>query len=181
MGRTGKSIARSYMAALDCLIPVEASISGSIALNKDKALEPRAQIICDRYNCAMNFLKSPDELNQGRSKLSTYVNKQEFWNKAVEQYSIAQERQQNIIKNGHLKADDQRQAYLEWVQAHARDYKAAIQARYMDWIVHGYKFEVEFNFGVMDISSGMKRVESTKWRSGTWCLLLLTALPNTAA
>ena len=94
MGRTGKSVARSYMAALDCLIPVEASISGSIALNKDKSLEPRMQIIRDRYNGAMNFLKSADETNPGRSKLSTYVEKQELWNMAVEQYSIAQERQQ---------------------------------------------------------------------------------------
>jgi len=40
MGHTGKSVARSYMAALDCLIPVEASISGSIALNKDKSWNP---------------------------------------------------------------------------------------------------------------------------------------------
>jgi hypothetical protein len=162
MGRTGKSVARSYMASLDSLIPVEASISGTIALNKDKVLEPRAQIIRDRYVNAMNFLKSPDDLNRSRSKLSTYVEKQDSWNKTVEAYSIAQERQQGIIKNEGLKIDDQRQAYLEWVQAHARDYKAAIQARYMDWVVHGYKFEIEFNFGIVDISSGMKRVESSK-------------------
>ena len=59
-------------------------------------------------------------------------------------------------------------------------FKAAIQARYMDWVVHGYKFnvifpshirnafanslacQVEFNFGVVDISSGMKRIEASK-------------------
>ena len=49
---------------------------------------------------------------------------------------------------------------MQWLQAHARDvsavycplmpthtdstlqFKAAIQARYMDWVVHGYKFNV---------------------------------------
>lgn len=50
----------------------------------------------------------------------------------------------------------------------------------MDWVVHGYKFnvispptyaehslinlacQVEFNFGIVDISSGMKRIEASK-------------------
>ncbi|MCJ1379934.1 hypothetical protein MMC17_003037 [Xylographa soralifera] len=32
----------------------------------------------------------------------------------------------------------------------------------MDWVVHGYKFNVEFNFGIVDVSSGMKRVEASK-------------------
>jgi len=54
----------------------------------------------------MTFLKSANETNPGRSKLSTYAEKQELWNKAVEQYSIAQERQQNIIKNEGLKLTD---------------------------------------------------------------------------
>ncbi|KAL3459170.1 hypothetical protein BJX64DRAFT_291423 [Aspergillus heterothallicus] len=163
MGRSGKSVARSYLAALDCLIPVAASVSGTIATPDDSTpLDPRLKTIRDRYNNAMNFLKSPDETDQSRSKISTYVQKQESWNKAVEQYAVAQERQLSIVKQETPVAAEQRQKYLEWVQAHARDYKASIQARYMDWVVHGYKFEVEFNFGVVDISSGMKRVESSK-------------------
>lgn len=48
------------------------------------------------------------------------------------------------------------------MQANGRDFKAAIQAKYMDWVVHGFKFEVEFYFGVVDVSSAMKRVESSK-------------------
>ncbi|KAL0778305.1 hypothetical protein CaCOL14_005958 [Colletotrichum acutatum] len=32
----------------------------------------------------------------------------------------------------------------------------------MDWVVHGYKFMVDFHFGVVDISSGMKRIENSK-------------------
>ena len=162
MGRTGKSVARSYMAALDCLIPVEASISGTIAMNKDKPLQPRFQIIRDRYNTSLTYLKSSDDHNPGKTKLTTYVEKQEKWNHQVEQYAVAQERQLDIIAKKREPAKKQREDYLEWVQTHARDYKASIQARYMDWVVHGYKFEVEFNFGVVDISSGMKRVESSK-------------------
>lgn len=162
MGRTGKSVARSYMAALDLLVPVEASVSGAIALNKGKPLEPRLDIIRERYNRSMAYLKSPDDLSPGKSRLTTYVDKQEKWNKAMEQYSSAQERQMSISKLEAGTPEKQRQAYLEWIQAHARDYKAMIQARYMDWVVHGFKFEIEFNFGVVDISSGMKRVEGSK-------------------
>ncbi|KAL8804798.1 MAG: hypothetical protein Q9200_005682 [Gallowayella weberi] len=162
MGRTGKSVARSYLAALDLLVPVEASVSGAIALNKGKPLEKRLDIIRERYERSMKFLKSPDDLYPRQSKLATYVDKQECWNKAVEQYAAAQERQMSISKQEAVTTEQQRQLYLEWIQAHARDYKAMIQARYMDWVVHGYKFEVEFNFGVVDISSAMKRVESSK-------------------
>lgn len=162
MGRTGKSVARSYMAALDLMVPVEASVSGAIALNKGKPLEPRLDIIRNRYNKSMKFLKEADELNPSRSKLATYVEKQEKWNKAMEGYAAAQERQMAISKQEASTPEKQRQSYLEWVQAHARDYKAMIQARYMDWVVHGHKFEVEFNFGVVDISSGMKRIEESK-------------------
>ncbi|KAM0293753.1 hypothetical protein ACHAPM_011494 [Fusarium culmorum] len=32
----------------------------------------------------------------------------------------------------------------------------------MDWVVHGYKFMVDFHFGIVDISSGMKRIENSK-------------------
>ncbi|KFZ15398.1 hypothetical protein V501_02726 [Pseudogymnoascus sp. VKM F-4519 (FW-2642)] len=30
------------------------------------------------------------------------------------------------------------------------------------WVVHGYKFMIDFNFGIVDISSGMKRIENSK-------------------
>ncbi|KAK1756581.1 hypothetical protein QBC47DRAFT_299400 [Echria macrotheca] len=161
MGRTGKSVARSYLAALDTLIPVEASVSGTIALNKDKKLPPRFETIRNRYTSAMKYLTSNDEAS-GKSKLTVYVTKQDAWNKAIEQYAAAQQRQQGIISREGLTPAEQRDKYLEWLQAYARDYKAMIQARYMDWVVHGYKFEVEFNFGVVDVSSGMKRIESSK-------------------
>jgi hypothetical protein len=43
-----------------------------------------------------------------------------------------------------------------------RQFKNTIQTKYMDWVIHGYKFMVYFHFGVVDISSGMKRIENSK-------------------
>lgn len=150
------------MAALDTLIPLEASISGAIALGKGKPIDPKYESIRTRYQASMDFLKSGDDAKPGRSKLTTYVEKQESWNKTIERYANSQQQQQQILKDQGLPVSEQREKFLEWIQANARDYKASIQARYMDWVVHGYKFEVEFNFGVVDISSGMKRIESSK-------------------
>ena len=67
IGRTGKSVARSYMAALDLLVPVEASVSGAIALDTGKPLEKRLDIIRQRYNRSMNALTAPDPQNAGRT------------------------------------------------------------------------------------------------------------------
>ena len=131
MGRTGKSVARSYLAALDTLIPVEASVSGTIALNKDKKLAPQFETNRTRYTNAMKYLTSNDEAS-GKSKLTVYGAKQEVWNKAVEQYAVAQQRQQDIISREVSTPTQQRDKYLEWLQVYARDYKAMIQARYMD-------------------------------------------------
>ena len=99
LGKTGKSVARSYLSALDLLIPVEASVSGLIASPSDKPVEGRRKIIKDHHDGAMKYLTSLEEDPHGNtlpnSKLSKYVEKQESWAKTVELYSIAQERQQS--------------------------------------------------------------------------------------
>ena len=59
-------MSRSYVSALDTLIPVEASVSGTIALNKDKKLAPRFETIRNRYTTAMKYLTSRDE-DSGKS------------------------------------------------------------------------------------------------------------------
>jgi len=159
MGRTGKSVARSYLTALDALISVESSISSALA--SDKPLTDRQLKIRDRYQHAMTYLTSKDN-NSGKSRLSIYVEKQDAWNKAVEAYNAAQYTHQKLDQDNKLTVVEQRQSFLQWMQTHGRDYKATIQAKYMDWVVHGYKFDVEFNFGVVDVSSAMKRVESSK-------------------
>ncbi|MCJ1379935.1 hypothetical protein MMC17_003038 [Xylographa soralifera] len=103
MGKTGKSVARSYISALDLLIPVEASVSGLIAspsnTSQDLELEGRRKIIKDRYDGAMKYLTSYEADTSGfehpKSKLARYVEKQETWAKSVEMYALAQERQQS--------------------------------------------------------------------------------------
>ena len=100
MGKTGRSVARSYIAALDALIPVEASVSGLIANPTGVPPEGHRKIIKDRYDGAMKYLISQEEDAAGnplpRSKLTKYVEKQEMWAKAVEAYAVAQERQQGL-------------------------------------------------------------------------------------
>src|ERR1700761_5090058 len=159
MGRTGKSVARSYLTALDALISVESSIASALA--SDKPLTARQTKIRDRYKNAMTYLTSKDDVS-GKSRLSVYVDKQEKWNKAVEAQNSAQYTQQKLDQDNKLTVNEQRQSFLQGMQTHGSYYKATIQAKYMDWVVHGYKFDVEFNFGVVDVSSAMKRVESSK-------------------
>ena len=72
-------------------------MSGLIASASDTPPEGRRKIIKDRYDSAMTYLKSYETDESGgslpKSKLSKYVEKQDMWAKAVEMYSIAQERQ----------------------------------------------------------------------------------------
>ncbi|KAL7917400.1 hypothetical protein ACQKWADRAFT_324685 [Trichoderma austrokoningii] len=147
--RTGKSVARSYLAALDCLVSVETSVSFSSS-EDDRLLTEHQSKIRDRYTQAMKYLTTSDDCETGKSRLQTYVDKQESWNRA------------KTAKEKGLTAEEQEHSFLEWLQLNGRDYKAAIQAKYMDWVVYGNKFPVEFNFGLVDLSSAMKRVESSK-------------------
>ena len=41
---------------------------------------------------------------------------------------------------------EQLQYFNDWNQDNYRQYKFAVQARYMDWVSNGYKYEVEQNF-----------------------------------
>ena len=72
-------------------------MSGLIASASDTPPEGRRKIIKDRYDSAMTYLKSYETDESGgalpKSKLTKYVEKQEMWAKAIEMYSIAQERQ----------------------------------------------------------------------------------------
>ncbi|KAM0247609.1 hypothetical protein ACHAQJ_009775 [Trichoderma viride] len=157
--RTSKSVSRSYLAALDCLVSAETSVSSYV---DDRALTDCQAEIRDRYTQAMSYLTMSDDGVPGKSRLQTYVEKQESWNQAIERYNEAQFRHRQADQEKGLTPEQQKYSFLEWLQLSGRDYKAAIQAKYMDWVVHGNKFTVEFNFGVVDITSAMKRIESSK-------------------
>ena len=41
-------------------------------------------------------------------------------------------------------------------------YKFAVQGQWMDWVTNGNKYNVEYNFGLVDVDSIMARVENSK-------------------
>ncbi|VTT61516.1 unnamed protein product [Fusarium fujikuroi] len=167
-GKTGKSVARSYLAALDLLVPVEASVSGVVSNETGDITDPRLKTIRERYKYSMGYLTSPDDTpsGNGRTKVETYVMKQSAWAKEVAEYQRAQAQALERLAppagatTAQIKASQEK--YMQWIQEHAREFKNTIQTKYMDWVVHGYKFMVDFHFGIVDISSGMKRIENSK-------------------
>ncbi|RAL15379.1 uncharacterized protein BO97DRAFT_210257 [Aspergillus homomorphus CBS 101889] len=171
IGQCGKSVARSYMAALDRLVPVTAAGSNMHATNSTQALDLQFQAARDRYRGAMRYLESADERAQAQSKISTYIAKQQAWAQAVQQYSEDQARQRVIIEEHETRADKQQERYLEWLKENTSKSKANVQARYMDWVVHGFKHEAEFNFAIVDSSSALKRVEMSKEALRNWTVV----------
>jgi hypothetical protein len=75
----------------------------------------------------MDYLKSADDAPgaNGRSKLQTYVDKQEKWSHAVEAYSAAQDRAVATFKPPPNPTKEQikeaKEAYIQWLQEHGRD------------------------------------------------------------
>jgi hypothetical protein len=96
----------------------------------------------------MSYLTSADDTpsGAGRSKVDTYVLKQSAWAKEVAAYSQAQAQALERLApapgatTAQIKAAQEK--YMQWLQEHARDHKNSIQTKYMDWVVHGYKFMV---------------------------------------
>ncbi|KZL68026.1 hypothetical protein CI238_13054 [Colletotrichum incanum] len=145
-GKTGKSVARSYLAALDLLVPVEASVSGVVSNESTDITDPRLKTIRERYKYSMGYLTSPDDTpsGNGRTKVDTYVMKQSAWAKEVAAYQHAQAQALERLApppgatTAQIKASQEK--YMQWIQEHAREFKNTIQTKYMDWVVHGYKF-----------------------------------------
>ena len=108
-------------------MPVEASVSGVIGSENPAPIDGRLKIVRDRYLKAMDYLKSVDDTPgaNSRSKLATYILKQESWSKAVKEYSEAQDSAITAVKpgptatTGEVKAA--REAYMQWIQEYGRD------------------------------------------------------------
>jgi hypothetical protein len=75
----------------------------------------------------MDYLKSADDAPgaNGRSKLQTYVEKQEKWSQMVESYSAAQDRAIAAFKPPPNPTKEQikeaKESYMQWLQEHGRD------------------------------------------------------------
>lgn len=96
----------------------------------------------------MLYLTSADDTpsGAGRTKVDTDVLKQGLWAKDVAAYQHAQAQALERLApppgatTAQVKASQEK--YMQWIQEHARDFKNTIQTKYMDWVVHGYKFMV---------------------------------------
>uniref|UniRef100_A0A098DBI6 Uncharacterized protein n=1 Tax=Gibberella zeae (strain ATCC MYA-4620 / CBS 123657 / FGSC 9075 / NRRL 31084 / PH-1) TaxID=229533 RepID=A0A098DBI6_GIBZE len=155
MGITGKSVARSYAAALDMLIPEDAPIE----TDKSTATKTAA---ADRYVAAMRYLTSTAP-NSSKSVIDVYVEKQQAYSEAMNKWEAAKTKARSDAKErfpGNVK--EQQRFYDDWNQESFRNFKNNAQAKYMDWIVNGSKYKVDYYFGIVDVSSAMKRVESSK-------------------
>ncbi|UPK92186.1 hypothetical protein LCI18_003121 [Fusarium solani-melongenae] len=156
MGPTGKSVARSYGAALDMLIPEDAPIDD---LDKSNDAKNKA---AERYTAAMKYLTSTVP-NSSKSVVDVYVEKQQAWSDAMKEWDQAKQAARAEAKRIFPDSVPRQQGhYDEWNQANFRNYKNHSQAKYMDWIVNGCKYKVDYYFGIVDVSSAMKRVESSK-------------------
>ncbi|KAK3361626.1 hypothetical protein B0T24DRAFT_684657 [Lasiosphaeria ovina] len=154
IGNTGKSVARSYASALDYLVPKKATVStegNRIRSPGDKS-----------YDDAMKYLTKPDT-KTGKTPVEVYIEKQIAWATAQDAWDEAKAKARqdatNQNKNDNTAAVQQ---YNDWAQTHYRRFKEDTQARWMDWVTNGNKYNVEYNFGLVDVDSIMGRIESSK-------------------
>jgi hypothetical protein len=54
------------------------------------------------------------------------------------------------------------QQYNDWQQEHYRRFKNQAQACFIGWVTTGDKYNVEYNFGLVDVDSIMARIEQSK-------------------
>ena len=116
------------------------------------------------YIEAMNWLSGEDPEDPGKSRVDKYVEKQTAYTKTVEDkqaaFAKAMKDAQEDPRNTNIKM--QREAYDQWVNAHARTYRNHMQAAYMDWVITGRKEAVEYYFAMVDLDTAMARVEQSK-------------------
>ena len=93
MGITGKSVARSYLAALDMLIPEDAPI------DTDKSTGAKSAA-AERYVGAMKYLTSPAP-GSNRTVIDLYVEKQQAYSEAMNKWEAAKTKVRRMCTN-HL-------------------------------------------------------------------------------
>lgn len=154
VGNTGKSVSRSYSRALDGLVPRQATVTSG-GVNPIRSPGEKG------YDDAMAYLTKRDE-KTGLTPVDIYVEKQSLWTEAQEAWDKAKLRAQKEAMAAFDDPVSQRQHYDDWNQANYRKYKFAVQGRWIDWVANGHKYDVEFNFGMVDTDSIMARVENSK-------------------
>lgn len=158
IGNTGKSVARSYARALDGLLPKKATMTTGDAIRSPG--DPA-------YDKAMEYLTSVNN-KTGKTPIQSYVIKQANWARAWEEWQAAKQRAQKEAEAKYPAGSStsylsrQVQFYNEWNQLNYLRYKSSVQGRWMDWVTEGDKYNVEYNFGMVDVDSIMARIEASK-------------------
>jgi hypothetical protein len=107
LGPTGKSVARSYAAALDMLIPEDAPIDA------DASAQPNTDA-AKRYSSAMNYLTSIAP-NSSKSVVDVYVGKQQAWTDSMNEWEKAKQAARDEAKQLHPNdVKQQQEVYDEW-------------------------------------------------------------------
>ncbi|GLB33855.1 hypothetical protein LshimejAT787_0107390 [Lyophyllum shimeji] len=158
LGPTGRSVARSYDAALSKLIPAGTTVGVDVKDPKNLTEEEQ------RYKKAMDYLLSRHPQHPEKTRVQMYTEKQKAYTQAVEAktkaFREALEKAMNDPR--YVSLDQKQQAFNDWVAENARTYRNFMQGAYMDWVVTGMKEEVEYWFAVVDRETAMARVEASK-------------------
>ncbi|KAG6827938.1 hypothetical protein H0H92_009872 [Tricholoma furcatifolium] len=158
LGPTGKSVARSYDAAISKLVPAGTTVGVDVK-DENNLTEDEA-----RYQKAMEWLTWGDPKNDGKTRVETYTEKQKIYTEIVEYKTRAFNNALNLVNDDPRNTDllMKRAAYDQWVSENARTFRNLMQGAYMDWVVTGKKEEVEYYFSIVDRDSAMARVEASK-------------------
>ncbi|KIM21913.1 hypothetical protein M408DRAFT_29161 [Serendipita vermifera MAFF 305830] len=114
-----------------------------------------------RFQKAMEWLSTgnPD----GSSPLSRYKEYQALHTAALQErstaYNDARRESRALFPNAPKLQEEH---YNQWFQDHVKSYNNKVQAAYMEWVVHGDKERVEYNFALVDTTSPSERVEKSK-------------------
>ncbi|KAF5678616.1 hypothetical protein FHETE_1168 [Fusarium heterosporum] len=158
IGNTGKSVARSYSRSLDGLLPAKATITSADGIrspgnvNYDKAMEYLKQRVPGTTQTVVEVY---------RDKELMWAKERSAWDKAKIE---AAQRAEKLYPPGSSTdfIAKQKQYFNDWNQENYYAFKASVQAAWMDWVVNGSKYDVDFNFGMVDVDSIMSRIEASK-------------------
>ncbi|GIJ92596.1 hypothetical protein Asppvi_001874 [Aspergillus pseudoviridinutans] len=175
LGPTGKSVTRSYYTALDMLVPRKTDI-GSVDVETDFSSESKS-----KYSQAMRFLRSkesiltPDSEVKGSrvalvkdkaaqigiqgTVVDRYVEKQLAWSEARGKWDAVRS---EALEAREARPEMQSAAAFSARQKDIKRAQGELHARWMDWVVNGDKFRVDYCFALVDRDSVMARIERAK-------------------
>lgn len=99
-----------------------------------------------------------------KTRIQVYTDKQREYTKACEEKTAAFQKAREAAEKDPNNRDlaSRTEAYNRWIAKNAKTYRNLMQAAYMDWVATGKKDEVEFWFAVIDNTTALGRVESSK-------------------